>query len=266
MSTKKQSNSSSYSPKVIRASPKFETMQGQSTNVREEAIKIYRSGIYQKTHALLIGAGGPGGFVALGLMRKGVKELTICDGDIVDITNLNRQRFFACDLGKYKASQLAINLRKEAVYRTRIKGIDLYFEEALEEGYIKKADIIVCAPDDDETRIFAAQYCLANEIPLITIGLSPDSDYGYVFIQYTGADSACFGCMHKGISGKEKCGVSSNINLSIVAAGHLLTACDAILSKTKLGWNFHRFSIFGKMPDSKQTIPQWSECKICKNQ
>ena len=42
-------------------------------------------------HALVIGAGGLGSPVALYLASAGVGKLTICDGDDVDLTNLQRQ-------------------------------------------------------------------------------------------------------------------------------------------------------------------------------
>src|SRR5471030_1697725 len=46
---------------------------------------------FQRAHALIIGAGGLGSPVALYLASAGVGTLTICDGDTVDLTNLQRQ-------------------------------------------------------------------------------------------------------------------------------------------------------------------------------
>ena len=43
------------------------------------------------SHALVIGAGGLGSPVALYLASAGVGRITICDGDTVDLTNLQRQ-------------------------------------------------------------------------------------------------------------------------------------------------------------------------------
>ena len=44
-----------------------------------------------KSHALIVGAGGLGSPVALYLAASGVGTLTICDFDVVDLTNLQRQ-------------------------------------------------------------------------------------------------------------------------------------------------------------------------------
>jgi tRNA threonylcarbamoyladenosine dehydratase len=45
----------------------------------------------QKSNVLVVGLGGVGSFAAEFLVRAGVGTMTIVDGDIVDITNINRQ-------------------------------------------------------------------------------------------------------------------------------------------------------------------------------
>ncbi|AWG22224.1 tRNA threonylcarbamoyladenosine dehydratase [Flavobacterium faecale] len=45
----------------------------------------------QKAHILVVGLGGVGSFAAEFLARAGVGAMTIVDGDVVDITNINRQ-------------------------------------------------------------------------------------------------------------------------------------------------------------------------------
>lgn len=43
------------------------------------------------SHVLIVGLGGVGSFAAEFITRAGVGKLTIVDGDVVDITNINRQ-------------------------------------------------------------------------------------------------------------------------------------------------------------------------------
>ncbi len=45
----------------------------------------------KNAHVLVVGVGGVGSFAAEFLARAGVGNLTIVDGDVVDITNINRQ-------------------------------------------------------------------------------------------------------------------------------------------------------------------------------
>ena len=45
----------------------------------------------KQSHVMVVGLGGVGSFAAEFLARAGVGKMTIVDGDIVDITNINRQ-------------------------------------------------------------------------------------------------------------------------------------------------------------------------------
>jgi tRNA A37 threonylcarbamoyladenosine dehydratase len=45
----------------------------------------------KNTNVLLVGLGGVGSFAAEFLVRAGIGKITIVDGDVVDITNINRQ-------------------------------------------------------------------------------------------------------------------------------------------------------------------------------
>ena len=44
-----------------------------------------------KAKVLIVGIGGVGGFVLEALVRSGISNITIVDGDTIDISNLNRQ-------------------------------------------------------------------------------------------------------------------------------------------------------------------------------
>src|SRR5258705_11011908 len=57
------------------------------------------------SHALVIGAGGLGSAALLYLASSGVGHIVVCDGDKVDLTNLQRQVIHRLDApGKPKAS------------------------------------------------------------------------------------------------------------------------------------------------------------------
>src|SRR6476620_2896460 len=45
----------------------------------------------KKANVLIVGMGGVGSFAAEFVARAGVGKMTIVDGDVVDITNINRQ-------------------------------------------------------------------------------------------------------------------------------------------------------------------------------
>ena len=64
----------------------------------------------------LCGAGGLGSNIAIALARAGVGRLKIIDFDKIEITNLNRQQYFADQIGLFKAQALKENLSRIAPY------------------------------------------------------------------------------------------------------------------------------------------------------
>lgn len=66
----------------------------------------------QNSHVLVAGAGGVGGIAIEMLARAGVGEMTILDGDRVDVTNRNRQlSALVSTVGRYKTEVWAERLR-----------------------------------------------------------------------------------------------------------------------------------------------------------
>lgn len=58
----------------------------------------------KKANVLIVGLGGVGGYALETLVRSGIYNLTIVDGDIVELSNLNRQIISKMDvIGKPKA-------------------------------------------------------------------------------------------------------------------------------------------------------------------
>ncbi len=60
----------------------------------------------------IAGAGGLGSNCAVNLVRSGFNRLAIADFDLVEPSNLNRQFFFADQIGQPKVEALADNLRR----------------------------------------------------------------------------------------------------------------------------------------------------------
>ena len=60
------------------------------------------------SHVLVAGLGGVGAYAAEQLCRAGIGEMTIIDGDVVELTNKNRQLpALDCNLGRAKAEIMA---------------------------------------------------------------------------------------------------------------------------------------------------------------
>ena len=59
-----------------------------------------------KDFPVLIGGCGIGSYIAECLLRMGFENLTIADGDVVELTNLNRQNYTSKDIGIKKVFAL----------------------------------------------------------------------------------------------------------------------------------------------------------------
>lgn len=107
-------------------------VSADSIDARHEGIPGFFQPYFSASHILMVGAGGLGGEIAEGLVRKGIGRVIILDGDRVELSNLNRQRFYKGDIGKYKAVALAQNLRREGYMGTLLVGLGYHFEQALQ--------------------------------------------------------------------------------------------------------------------------------------
>ncbi len=67
---------------------------------------------FQSATVGVAGCGGLGSHVAVALARSGVGSLVLADYDRVDPTNLNRQHYERCDIGRFKVVALKDNIHR----------------------------------------------------------------------------------------------------------------------------------------------------------
>src|ERR1700731_4474546 len=97
---------------------------------RQQLITGFNQDAYSKASVLCVGAGGIISHIAPTLVRKGIGRITLLDRDIVEPSNLNRQRFYIKDVGENKAIALGKNLRPECIAATEIRAYAFRLEEA----------------------------------------------------------------------------------------------------------------------------------------
>jgi len=113
----------------------------------------------------IVGAGALGNFVGLGLAIAGFKNMTSIDPDVIEVTNLNRQVFFAGAVGAGKAETLAERLNQG--FATRARGVRDFFKK----GYdISGFEVIFDCVDNFASRIALSEACAAAGKILISGG------------------------------------------------------------------------------------------------
>ncbi|MCK5494700.1 MAG: ThiF family adenylyltransferase [Candidatus Omnitrophica bacterium] len=227
--------------------------EGETTTDRQEKVQGYKQEIMNGLTVSLIGAGGLGGEIARGLVRKGVGRLKIFDGDTVEISNLSRQYFYEDDLYKNKAICLAQNLVKEGIRKTEIIGYPFMFQGAVEEKIDTSCNIGVCAPDNDEARIFISKYFRTT--PVVYTGLDRQANTGYIFIQEPGKANFLDLFPESVNKKRNPCpGTPAIIDIVKIVAGYILFAIDSVVMERKRNWNYRQFYLAGFVPEVVKKI------------
>lgn len=60
----------------------------------------------------ICGLGGLGSYIAVMLARSGIGELLLIDFDVIDASNLNRQSYRVCDLGRLKTEAMSEQIKE----------------------------------------------------------------------------------------------------------------------------------------------------------
>lgn len=94
----------------------------------------------------ICGLGGLGSHIATALARAGIGRLILIDFDKVDISNLHRQQYMACQIGMYKTDALTATLSDISPYMKIITHTTRITEHNLKE-LLQEADIICEAFD-----------------------------------------------------------------------------------------------------------------------
>jgi adenylyltransferase/sulfurtransferase len=145
-------------------------------------------------HALIVGAGGLGSPVALYLTSAGVGTLTICDGDTVDLTNLQRQIVHRGDaIGTPKAESARITLASINPGVT-VNALHERAAGARLDALVAGADVVLDCSDNFTTRHAINAACVAHRKPLIS-GAAVRFDGQIAVFDSRDAQSPCYQCL-----------------------------------------------------------------------
>lgn len=159
-------------------------------------------------HALLIGAGGLGAPAALYMASAGIGTLTICDGDEVDLTNLQRQiihREATVGMNKAESARRAIaEINPDCHVVPVTRRVDYDALQAL----VAQADVVVDASDNFDTRHAINEVCVDQGKPLVSGAAIRFSGQVAVFDRRK-PDSPCYHCLFPASAGdiEERCAV-----------------------------------------------------------
>ena len=145
-------------------------------------------------HALVVGAGGLGSAALMYLASSGMGRITVCDGDRVDLTNLQRQVVHRHEaIGQPKAASAAATL---AGINPEIR-IEALVERAGPErllALVRGADVILDCSDNFATRHALNRACVAARKPLVS-GAGIRFDGQVAVFDLRREDAPCYHCL-----------------------------------------------------------------------
>lgn len=149
----------------------------------------------QNANVLVVGLGGVGSFAAEFLARAGIGKMTIIDGDVVDITNINRQLpALHSSIGQHKVEVVAQRLM-DINPTLRLLTINEFLSpERMEEVLMaEKYDYVLDCIDSVSPKIALIKTAKRNKIKLISaMGAGGKCDPTKVMVRDISKTHNCF--------------------------------------------------------------------------
>jgi len=149
---------------------------------------------FAAAHVLVVGMGGLGTPAAHFLAAAGVGEITICDADDVDLTNLQRQVLYStADIGMPKVDAAAQRLA--AVNPdVRVTRVPTRVGPETLAPLVAAADVVLDGCDNFATRHAVNRACVAQAKPLVS-GAAIRFDGQIAVFDTRDAKSPCYHCL-----------------------------------------------------------------------
>ena len=169
----------------------------QSEWLQRTELLVKKEGIerLQSSNILIVGLGGVGSFAAEFLVRSGIGNLTIVDGDTVDITNINRQLpALNSTIGNNKTDVVAeriLDINPEI----NLKKINEFLEpERMEEILTQeKFDYVLDCIDSLSPKLALIITCKRKKIKLVSaMGAGGKTDPSKVMVRDISKTNNCF--------------------------------------------------------------------------
>lgn len=164
------------------------------------------NGIYSRTSGLIecdvlqtkrvfvIGLGSFGSTISVELAKAAVGEFAIMDFDKLEVHNVVRHACFLKDVGRFKTDAVAdLILGKNPHARIDKFQLNVIDNPALTEQEIKKADIVIIATDNNDSRFFINSLLIKHQKTGIYGRANTRAEGGDVFVQRP--NGPCYGCL-----------------------------------------------------------------------
>jgi molybdopterin/thiamine biosynthesis adenylyltransferase len=183
---------------------------------------------WRASRVLVVGAGGIGSAALLYLAAAGVGQLGIVDGDVVELSDLQRQILHqVADLGRRK-----VESAREALAalnpQCRVETYGLRLDAANIRDVLRGYEVVLDASDNFPTRFLVADCCWLEKIPLVSAAAT--AFQGQLLAVIPGPGNPCYRCLMPAPPPEEATPSSRQVGILGAVAGAMgcLQALEAL--------------------------------------
>ena len=216
--------------------------------------------------ALIVGVGGLGSPAAMYLAAAGIGKLVLCDYDIVETSNLQRQIIHIqasvgdnkVDSGRQTLASLNPDCEVEVI-GYQLEGVEL-------RQVIDSVDIVLDCSDNYPTRFEVNRCCVETATPLVT-GAAIRLE-GQIMNYQPAVNSACYQCLYTEAYGNEESCELEGVLGPVVGVIGTMQALQTLLLLAGLGEELvNRLLLFDALSMEWQgvSLPKNPNCPACGN-
>jgi molybdopterin/thiamine biosynthesis adenylyltransferase len=180
-----------------------------------------------RARILVVGAGGLGSPAMLYLAAAGVARLTVVDGDVVDLGNLQRQIIHTtARIGQDKADSAASALRALNPHVHVVARPERATPSNL-GGLLGQVDLVLDCSDNRATRYAINRACLAARLPLVSGSASRFAGQLAVF-DFRQVGAPCYACLFPEGDGEDDACATTGIFAPLTGIMGCLQAGEAL--------------------------------------
>jgi len=210
------------------------------------------------SHVAIIGMGGLGSPAAMYLAAAGIGQLTLCDDDRVDLSNLQRQILHnSQDIGEYKTVSAQQHLQALNP-QCQIVQIKQKMQLQNMRTVARTADVVLDCSDNFDSRFALNQACVEQATPLVSAAAIRWE--GQISVFSNTADSACYQCLYPAEGEENQNCVSNGVIAPLVGIIGSMQALECIKLIAGIG-----STLEGRLLTLNALDMSWREFKFLKD-
>jgi molybdopterin/thiamine biosynthesis adenylyltransferase len=160
----------------VRCQNSWKQTPVQIVPVKEELFSrlggLFETDVLFQKRVFILGQGSGGSQITLELVKSGIGKIDMMDHDRLEVGNLVRHAAFLKDIGRYKTKvmdEMIQGKNPEVEVRTWEEKVSWESIDVVRE-IIKQADIVICATDNQPSKLIVNRLCVEEKKPCIFAG------------------------------------------------------------------------------------------------